>query len=79
MPLAKEQEEIFRAALSLSEEMRAELAETLLESLDAVGQYEIDALWAKEAEHRIEAYDRGEITAFPIEEVFSSLQKRPQR
>jgi len=79
MPVAKEQEEIFRAALSLPEEMRAVLAETLLESLDSADQHEIDARWGKEAEDRIQAYDRGEIPAFPIDEVFSSLQNRPQR
>jgi hypothetical protein len=37
MPVAKEQDEIFRAALSLPEEIRAVLAERLLESLDSAG------------------------------------------
>jgi putative addiction module component (TIGR02574 family) len=79
MPVVKEQDEIFQAALSLPEEMRARLAETLLESLDAAGQREIDALWGKEAEDRLDAYDRGEIAAFPIDEVFSSLRDRLKR
>ncbi len=79
MPVAKEQDEIFRAALSLPEEMRAVLAERLLESLDSAGQREIDTRWGEEAEDRIAAYDRGEITAFPSDEVFSSLQDRRQR
>jgi hypothetical protein len=39
----------------------------------------IDARWAREAEDRIDAYDRGEIAAFPIDEVFSSLQSRRRR
>jgi putative addiction module component (TIGR02574 family) len=76
MAVAKEQDEIFRAALSLPEEVRVALAEQLLESLDSADQREIDARWAKEAEDRIDAYDRGEIAAFPIDEVFSSLQSR---
>lgn len=75
MAVAKEQDEIFRAALSLPEEVRVALAEQLLESLDS-DQCEIDARWAKEAEDRIDAYDRGEIAAFPIDEVFFSLQSR---
>jgi putative addiction module component (TIGR02574 family) len=74
MPVVKEQDEIFRAALSLPEESRVMLAERLLESLDSAGQREIDARWGKEAEDRIDAYDRGEIAAFPIDEVFSSLR-----
>ena len=76
MPLAQEQDEIFRAALSLPEEVRVALADKLLESLDAAGQHEIDSRWAEEAEDRIDAYDRGEIAAVPIEEVFSWLQSR---
>jgi hypothetical protein len=54
MPVAKEQDEIFRAALSLPEEIRAVLAERLLESLDSAGQREIDARWGNEAEDRID-------------------------
>lgn len=53
--------------------------ERLLESQDSAGQREIDARWEKEAEDRIDAYDRGEIAAFPIDEVFSSLRDRLNR
>jgi putative addiction module component (TIGR02574 family) len=76
MLVAKEQDDVIRAALSLPEEVRAALAEQLLESLDSADQREIDARWAKEAEDRIDAYDRGEIASFPIDEVFSSLRFR---
>jgi putative addiction module component (TIGR02574 family) len=79
MQAAKEQDDVIRAALSLPEEVRAALAEQLLESLDAADQREIDARWAKEAENRIDAYDRGEIASFSIDEVFSSLQSRRKR
>ena len=79
MLVAQEQDEIFRAALSLPEEMKAALAERLLESLDSADQKEIDARWGKEAEDRIDAYDRGEIDAFSVNEVFSSLQDRLRR
>ena len=75
MPVAKEQDEIFRAALSLPEEIRAVLAERLLESLDSAGQREIDARWGKEAEDRIDAYDRGEIAALP-EAVLQRVKRR---
>jgi len=36
---------------------------------------EIDAAWAKEAEGRIDAYERGEIEAAPAEEVFNEIDR----
>jgi putative addiction module component (TIGR02574 family) len=73
-------DEIFRAALALSEDARAELAGQLLESLDEgdedLDQEEIERLWALEAEDRIAAYDRGEIEAIPVEEFLASLKNR---
>jgi putative addiction module component (TIGR02574 family) len=71
-------DEIFRAALALSEDARAELAGQLLESLDDSDQdqEEIERLWALEAEDRIAAYERGEIEAIPVEEFLASLKHR---
>lgn len=73
-------DEIFRAALALSEDARAELAGQLIESLDEsdqdLDQEEIERLWALEAEDRIAAYERGEIEAIPVEEVLASLKSR---
>jgi putative addiction module component (TIGR02574 family) len=72
-------DEIFRAALALSEDARAELAGQLLESLDDSDQDDeeaIERLWALEAEDRIAAYERGEIAAIPVEEVLASLKRR---
>ena len=74
--MSKDEKEILLAALSLPEETRAEIAERLLESLDESDQDEIDALWAREAEDRIAAFERGEIRAIPGDEVFSSLKLR---
>lgn len=71
-------DEIFRAALSLPQGSRAELADRLLQSLDESDQDEVDARWAREAEDRIAAFDRGEITAIPGDEVFSSLKFRSE-
>jgi len=71
-------DEIFRAALSLNQEVRAELADRLLESLDESDQdqEELDRLWTREAENRLAAYERGEIAAIPGEAVFASLKHR---
>ena len=71
-------DEIFRAALALSEDARAELAGQLLESLDDgdedLDEEEIERLWVLEAEDRIAAYDRGEMEAIPVEEFLASLK-----
>lgn len=74
-------DEIFRAALALPQEARAELADRLLQSLDDADQEEFDQeehdrLWAREAEDRIAACDRGELAEIPGEEVFASLKFR---
>jgi putative addiction module component (TIGR02574 family) len=73
-------DEIFRAALALSDDARAELAGQLLESLDDsdedLDQEEIERLWALEAQDRIAAYERGEIEAVPVEEFLASLKQR---
>ena len=69
-------ERILRAALSLPEADRADLADRLLMSLDADDQREIDALWAQEAESRIEGYEKGEIEAIPGEEVLAGVRAR---
>ena len=68
--------EVLRAALLLPEADRADIADKLLMSLDASDQREIDALWAQEAESRIESYDRGEIEAIPGEEVLAAVKAR---
>ena len=70
------QDEVLEAALSLPETDRANIADRLLLSLDATTEREIDALWAQEAEARIEAYEAGEIDAVPGEEVFAEVRAR---
>lgn len=42
-----------------------------------VNRQELDHRWAEEAERRIDAYDRGEIEAFSVSEVFAALRNRP--
>ncbi len=61
--------EILKDALNLRPAEKAELIDKLLSSLDNPDK-EIDALWAKEAEARIEAYDQGKIKALTLKEVF---------
>lgn len=62
-------EEILSAALSLSPNERAMLAEHLLASLDGPDQNEIDAAWAEEAERRMSEIDEGKVEAIDGELV----------
>jgi len=50
--------EVLADALNLSPVERAELVEEILSSFDFPARREIDALWAREAEDRLDAYDR---------------------
>lgn len=64
--------EILTAALALTPEIRIEVAEALLNSLTPV-QSDIEAAWIEESRDRLKAYERGEKTAAPSDEVFSRL------
>lgn len=70
---------LFKKALDLPLESRADLAELLLNSIveeDRSAQKKIDAAWAKEAKDRFDAYQRGEIKVEPMDEVMAALRKR---
>ncbi|BFM14640.1 hypothetical protein R50073_08230 [Maricurvus nonylphenolicus] len=64
---------IINQALELSSVERAIIAEQLLLSLDSPTE-EIDEVWAKEAEARIKAYERGDLQSTPMNEVFSKYE-----
>ena len=70
--------QVLKEALSLPPAERAEIAERLLSSLDRPSQAGIDALWGKEAEERLVAFDRGEIKAIPAKQVFEYVDKKPR-
>ena len=63
-------EKLLSEALELPPVERAELIEKLLSSFEFPSRKTIDALWANEAESRIDAYDKGEIGAIPAKDVF---------
>ena len=67
-------EELEREALSLDVETRARLAQRLLASLDRLAAAEAEALWAREAERRLAAFDRGGLEAIPSEEVLAEAE-----
>jgi putative addiction module component (TIGR02574 family) len=67
---------ITAAALSLTPEEKAKLAEDLLRSLDPPDQADIEDAWAEEIERRIDALDRGEEDTIPVEQFLSEARAR---
>lgn len=62
-------------AHALSAEDRAKLADSLLASLHAAPLSDIEALWNREIEARVAAYDRGEIQTYAAEDVFAEARR----
>ena len=67
-------ETIRREALSLPVEERAELAEQLLSSLDALSEVEIEQLWLREAARRAHEIDQGLTKRVPADDVSRQAQ-----
>ena len=67
--------ELFDEAISLPIEIRMQLVEKLLRSLNPT-QKEIDKLWAKEAEKRVEEIKSGKVKTIPGEKVFKKIRDR---
>jgi putative addiction module component (TIGR02574 family) len=70
-------QEVLRQALQLPPSERAELVEHILSSFDSSERDLLDALWAAEAEERIDAHDRGEIGSSSVKDVFDRIDERP--
>ena len=67
--------QVLAEALELPPVERAELVEEILSSFDFPLRLELDALWAREAEERLDAYARGDLKAQSVDEVFKELSK----
>jgi len=68
-------DELINEAISLPVELRAQLVDELLKSLNP-SQAEIDELWAAEAERRVAEVEAGKVQLIPGEQVFTELRKR---
>jgi putative addiction module component (TIGR02574 family) len=67
-------QQVLNEALALPASERASLIESLLASLDRPDPT-IDALWAREAEERLAAYDAGRMRSLEADDVFAEFQK----
>lgn len=68
--------ELKHKASQLSETERAELALSLIESLDGPADPDVEEAWRVEIERRIGQVDRGEVQLIPGDEVFAKLRRR---
>jgi putative addiction module component (TIGR02574 family) len=66
---------ILAEALELSPVARAELVENILSSFEFKSRNTIDTLWAQETEERIDAFERGEMSAIPAKDIFAEIEK----
>jgi putative addiction module component (TIGR02574 family) len=72
--MSTETEEILDRALGLPATDKARIANELLASLDQPDEA-IDALWRKEVEDRIAAYQTGTLKSVSLERVLSKYRK----
>jgi len=69
-------EKVLQEALNLPLQDRAEVLERLLATFHEPPDAELDELWAQEAEDRIDAFDRGELSSVSAEEVFARIERQ---
>lgn len=60
--------EILSKALKMNPTERVEIIDQLIQSLDKPDK-EIDKIWKKEAEQRIDAYEAGDIQTVTLQEI----------
>jgi putative addiction module component (TIGR02574 family) len=69
-------DELKQKAIQLSEGERAELALSLIESLDGEADTGVDEAWWVEIDRRIGEIDRGDVQLIPGDEVFARLPRK---
>lgn len=69
-------EQIQQSAMSLSDSERAELAASLIGSLDPQFDKNADEAWAAEIQRRIESLDNGEVNLIPWDDVIREMRNR---
>ena len=77
--MARDTSELREELDKLSPRQKAELARTLIDSLDEDLDEDVEQLWLDEATRRYEAYRRGEMPSRPAAEVFARVRARLRR
>lgn len=74
--MSTEGHQFLQAALALPESERAEIAATLLRSLDSAPGDDVDVAWAAEIERRIRSIDDGSAKLIPWDDVMQEVDGR---
>jgi putative addiction module component (TIGR02574 family) len=69
-------DELKQKATQLSESERAELALSLIESLDDEADTGVDEAWRVEIDRRVAEINRGDVQSTPGDEVFARLRSK---
>lgn len=69
-----ESQHVLETALALPDSDRAEIAASLIQSLDPETDEGADAAWAAEIQHRLEEIDKGEVKLIPWDEVMQEMR-----
>ena len=67
--MTREAAELLKRALALPAEERANLASTLIDSLDATVDEDVEVAWQEEIRRRIDDLRSGRVSTIPWEEV----------
>jgi putative addiction module component (TIGR02574 family) len=67
--------ELLRQALTLPDEDRAELAASLIDSLDTTVDDNVEAAWQEEIARRLDEIQNGKVQGIPWEEVRRKAHK----
>jgi putative addiction module component (TIGR02574 family) len=71
-----ESQQLLQSALALPESDRAEIAASLIHSLDSDIDNNIDEAWAQEIKQRIESIDKGQVKLIPWDDVMLEMGAR---
>jgi putative addiction module component (TIGR02574 family) len=71
--------ELAERGKQLAPDERSRLVDMLLESLHEAPLAEVEAAWDTEVEHRLAAYDRGEMQSVDGEEVLANARRLAER
>lgn len=72
-------EKLIEQAMTLPSESRAQLADLLVESLDADDVGRVDRLWTAEAKRRRDEVRNGQVEAIPGDEALRSVRESLRR
>ena len=69
-------QQLLQSALGLPENERAEIAASLIHSLDSEADEGVDEAWATEVQRRIEEIDNGQVKLVPWDDLMREMREQ---